>query len=93
MIQHLDRNLFIGGEVKEVYDELVKTISEDHLRFDLDNYVEKAPTSLRYESGYTSSILKKFGKTKSINLGLMHKSKETSPWNDAKMDFRAWNQT
>lgn len=35
MVQHLDRNLFIGGEVKEVYDELVKTINEDHLRFDL----------------------------------------------------------
>lgn len=35
MVQHLDRNLYIGGEVKEVYDELIKTISEDHLRFDL----------------------------------------------------------
>ena len=39
MIQHLDRNLFIGGEVKEVYDELIKTISEDHLRFDLVTYL------------------------------------------------------
>ncbi len=35
MVQHLDRNLQIGGEVKEVYDELVKTISDDHLRFDI----------------------------------------------------------
>jgi hypothetical protein len=35
MVNHLDRNLFIGGEVKEVYDELVKTINEDYLRFDL----------------------------------------------------------
>ena len=35
MVQHLDRNLHIGGEVKEVYDELVKTVSDDHLRFDL----------------------------------------------------------
>ena len=37
MVQHLDRNLQIGGEVKEVYDELVKTISDDHLRFDIVN--------------------------------------------------------
>ena len=35
MMKHLDRNLYIGGEVKEVYDELVKTLDEDHLRFDL----------------------------------------------------------
>ena len=37
MMKHLDRNLYIGGEVKEVYDELVKTLDEDHLRFDLVN--------------------------------------------------------
>lgn len=35
MIQHLDRNLFIGGEVKEIYDELLKTVDENHLKFDL----------------------------------------------------------
>lgn len=35
MIQILDRNLFIGGEVKEVYDELLKTVDEDHLKFEL----------------------------------------------------------
>ena len=35
MVHHLDRNLNIGGEVKEVYDELVKTLSEDFLRFDM----------------------------------------------------------
>ena len=35
MVQHLDRNLHIGGAVKEVYDELVKTLENDYLRFDL----------------------------------------------------------
>ncbi len=35
MVQHLDRNLHIGGAVKEVYDELVKTLQSDYLRFDL----------------------------------------------------------
>lgn len=37
MIQHLDRNLFIGAEVKEIYDELLKTVDENHLKFDLVN--------------------------------------------------------
>jgi hypothetical protein len=46
MSKHLDRNLYIGGEVKEVYDELIKTLSEDHLLFDLviiltKNYLKK----------------------------------------------------
>ena len=39
MAKHLDRNLYIGGEVKEVYDELIKTLSEDHLLFDLVNII------------------------------------------------------
>jgi hypothetical protein len=39
MVQHLDRNLYIGGEVKEVYDELVKTIDQNHLRFDLVSFL------------------------------------------------------
>lgn len=47
MIQTLDRNLFIGGEVKEIYDELLKTLDEDHLNFEL---VEL--TSLKYISLY-----------------------------------------
>ena len=35
MVTHLDRNLHIGGEVKEVYDELVKTLQNEYLEFDL----------------------------------------------------------
>jgi hypothetical protein len=31
----MDSNLHIGGEVKMVYEELKKTLSEDHLKFDL----------------------------------------------------------
>ncbi|RNA18146.1 coiled-coil domain-containing 87-like isoform X1, partial [Brachionus plicatilis] len=89
MVQHLDRNLYIGGEVKEVYDELIRTISEDHLRFDLDDYVQKAPNTLRYESSYTSSLLVKFGKTKSINNSLV--KNENPPW--GKRNFREWNKT
>ena len=30
----LDRNLFIGEEIKEVYEEITKTIGTNHLLFD-----------------------------------------------------------
>ena len=112
MAKHLDRNLYIGGEVKEVYDELIKTLSEDHLLFDLviiihfnqiflngiwftfcfkDDYVQKVPPSLNYESSYNSSLLKKFGRTKATNPKLVLQSKENSPWSG--MSFREWNKT
>ncbi len=34
-VKDMDSNLHIGGEVKMVYEELKKTLSEDHLKFDL----------------------------------------------------------
>ena len=112
MVNHLDRNLFIGGEVKEVYDELIKTIDEDYLKFDLvilktikigllilyfkirafkDDYIQNAPLKLNYESSYTSSLLKKFGRSKSINNKLLLDSKTIAPWGN--MDIRDWNKT
>lgn len=93
MIQHLDRNLNIGSEVKEVYDELVRTVDDDYLRFDLDDYVQHAPNNLRYESCYSSNILKNFGRTKSINQNLAEIGKQKSPWCMENKDFREWNRT
>lgn len=144
MIQLLDRNLFIGGEVKEVYDELLKTLDEDHLNFELvsqrflrkygisaaemrkswnsrgenstfrilvisikklidfknnrinklffkDKYVQKAPTSLKFEPAFTSSVLRNFGRTKAINSDLVEISRGTAPWTG--QDFKNWNKT
>lgn len=33
-LQWLDRNLFVGEEVKSVYEEVMKSIDKDHLVFD-----------------------------------------------------------
>lgn len=33
-VKWLDRNLFIGEEIKEVYEEITKTIRTDHLLYD-----------------------------------------------------------
>lgn len=91
MVQHLDRNLQIGGEIKEVYDELVKTISADHLRFDMDNFVQPAPLKLNFDASYMSSILAKNGVNKACNQELLNVSKQSPPWGD--LAFREWNRT
>ena len=91
MMKHLDRNLYIGGEVKEVYDELVKTLDEDHLRFDLDDYVLKAPVKLNFESSSISSLLKKGVRKNCINSELTEQSYKQPPW--GSMNFREWNRT
>ena len=66
MVQHLDRNLQIGGEVKEVYDELVKTISDDHLRFDIvSSTILTSPFSLNSFTLFCSTI-KPYFKVKTI---------------------------
>jgi hypothetical protein len=91
MMKHLDRNLYIGGEVKEVYDELVKTLDEDHLRFDLDDYVLKAPLKLNFEASTISSLLKKGVRKTCINSELTEQSRNEPPWGAA--NFREWNKT
>jgi 23S rRNA A2030 N6-methylase RlmJ len=91
MMKHLDRNLYIGGEVKEVYDELVKTLDEDHLRFDLDDYVLKAPLKLNFEASTISSLVKKGVRKTCINAELIEQSRNEPPWGAA--NFRDWNKT
>ena len=34
MVKRLDSNLFAGEEIKEVYEEIAKTLNEEHLQFD-----------------------------------------------------------
>ena len=36
-VKWLDRNLFIGEEIKEVYEEIMRTINKDHRLFDRVN--------------------------------------------------------
>jgi hypothetical protein len=91
MVAHLDRNLHIGGAVKEVYDELVKTLQSDYLRFDIDDFVQNTPIKLDYNSSYVSTILKKYGVIKCINSDLLSKANKKAPWDGR--DIREWNKT
>ncbi len=56
-----------------------------------DEYVVNAPLTLKQESSYNSSLLKRFGKTKSLNANLLSIAKDNPPW--GIMDFREWNKT
>ncbi|KAM9401921.1 coiled-coil domain-containing protein 87 isoform 2-T2 [Salvelinus alpinus] len=47
-VQWLDRNLFAGEEIKEVYKELSKSKSTQYLNFDEDPMIEPALTNIRW---------------------------------------------
>uniref|UniRef100_A0A4W5QSV4 Uncharacterized protein n=1 Tax=Hucho hucho TaxID=62062 RepID=A0A4W5QSV4_9TELE len=47
-VQWLDRNLFAGEEIKEVYKELSKSKSTQYLNFDEDPMIEPALTNVRW---------------------------------------------
>ncbi|CAB1346143.1 unnamed protein product [Coregonus sp. 'balchen'] len=47
-VRWLDRNLFAGEEIKEVYKELSKSKSTQYLNFDEDPMIEPALTNIRW---------------------------------------------
>ncbi|XP_057308857.1 coiled-coil domain-containing protein 87-like isoform X2 [Hydractinia symbiolongicarpus] len=58
MAKSLDKHLFADEEVKDVYDELSKTMNKDHLCFDKDAFVEPCPLNLSRDSvSFVSAML------------------------------------
>lgn len=58
-VKWLDKNLFIGEEIKEVYEEIINTIGSDHLLFDQDTYVERSASTVDVSLCTSSSSLHK----------------------------------
>ncbi|KAM4036659.1 coiled-coil domain-containing protein 87 isoform 1-T2 [Anomaloglossus baeobatrachus] len=58
-VRKLDRNLYVGQELQEVYTELTQNISTDHLRFDQDLDFEPYATKVNISSCAASSTLTK----------------------------------
>lgn len=78
-ITFLDRNLFLGQEIREVYSEIYKTITHDHLKF--TSSMEAPCPTLPTESCYNSGVLRREKyKHKRINEKL--KVAERAPWED-----------
>ena len=78
-ITFLDRNLFLGQEIREVYSEIYKTISHDHLKF--TSTMEAPCTTLPTQSCYNSGVLQRT-KYKHKRLNEKLKIVETAPWSD-----------
>ncbi|XP_068133095.1 coiled-coil domain-containing protein 87 isoform X2 [Hyperolius riggenbachi] len=66
-VQKLDRNLYVGQELEEVYTELVKNLSTNHLRFDQDLEFEPYASKLNFSVCAASSTLTKKTNQRVIN--------------------------
>ncbi|XP_072257191.1 coiled-coil domain-containing protein 87 [Pyxicephalus adspersus] len=66
-VKKLDRNLYVGQELEEVYTELVKNLSTNHLRFDQDLEFEPFATKLDFSVCTASSTLTKKTNQRVIN--------------------------
>ncbi|XP_063302220.1 coiled-coil domain-containing protein 87 [Pelobates fuscus] len=76
-VTRLDRNLFVGKELKEVYSELTKNISTDHLKFDQDSIIEPYATKLDFSKCVASSTL-----TRNKNQRVINKELDSVALND-----------
>jgi len=80
--KELDAHLFAGVEIQDVYDEITKTISKDHLEFDKDDCVEHCAleTFRPKEDLYLSNMLQSKMNKKLINTNLMKELQP--PWHE-----------
>ncbi|CAI9578594.1 unnamed protein product [Staurois parvus] len=69
-VKKLDRNLYVGQELEEVYTELVKNLSTNHLRFDQDLEFEPYATKMDLSVCTASSTLTKKTNQRVINRDL-----------------------
>ena len=83
-IAFLDRNLFMGQEIKDVYSEIYKTISHQHITFtsDMEAPCPQLPSPDKY---FNSGVLaRKKVKNKRINNTI--KTATNPPWGDSTRD-------
>nr|KAG5696309.1 hypothetical protein BaRGS_027919 [Batillaria attramentaria] len=82
-VKHLDKNLFLSDEIREVYREIMKTVPTDHLNLD-------HPLSPVNVAGtMASASLSKKRSQRVINPDLYHE--KPPPW--GQQDMKAWART
>ncbi|KAM4748812.1 coiled-coil domain-containing protein 87 [Rhinophrynus dorsalis] len=69
-VKRLDQNLFVGQELQEVYSELIKNISTDHLKFDQDGIIEPYASSVDFSKCASSATLSRNKNQRVINKAL-----------------------
>ncbi|RXM36710.1 Coiled-coil domain-containing protein 87 [Acipenser ruthenus] len=87
-VKWLDRNLFFGEEIKEVYKEIGKKISTHHLKFDQDPAIEPVATEVDLSKCLASSTLTKGRRKWVINPELREAlESRTSKWESRKKNY------
>ncbi|XP_041113242.1 uncharacterized protein ccdc87 isoform X2 [Polyodon spathula] len=87
-VKWLDRNLFLGEEIKEVYKEIGKKISTHHLKFDQDPAIEPVATEVDLSKCLASSTLTKGRRKWVINPELREAlESQTSKWESRKKNY------
>ncbi|XP_069138067.1 coiled-coil domain-containing protein 87-like isoform X6 [Argopecten irradians] len=88
-VKNLDKNLFLGEEITEVYREIMKTVPTTHLRLDDDVYVVPAADSVNLSGTMASATLNKRKSERVINPKL--RSQKQPPW--GADDPKTWVKT
>ncbi|XP_070542680.1 coiled-coil domain-containing protein 87-like isoform X2 [Ptychodera flava] len=82
-IKKLDRNLFFGQEINEVYEEIMKTLPNDHFRHDQDSLIEPSADQVNLSILLSSSVAGKSRKERHLNPNLKRDAKP--PWGEENM--------
>ncbi|MBN3290735.1 CCD87 protein, partial [Polypterus senegalus] len=83
-VQWMDRNLFYGQEITEVYKELIRNIPAKHLLFDQDPLIQPCAKGVNFSKCQASSTLQKSRKNWIINPDL--RTESHSQWCRRKND-------
>lgn len=83
-IAFLDRNLFMGQEIRDVYSEIYKTIDHHHLKFTSD--MEPPCLSLPHTDRYFNSGILKKKKMKNRRINEKIKIRDGAPWGSLNRD-------
>nr|XP_006814200.1 PREDICTED: coiled-coil domain-containing protein 87-like [Saccoglossus kowalevskii] len=77
-LKRLDRNLFFGQEINEVYEEIMKTLPNDHFKHDQDDLIEATADQVNLSVLLPSANLSKHRKDRIMNPTLIRNI--APPW-------------
>ncbi|WAQ98366.1 CCD87-like protein [Mya arenaria] len=89
-VKQLDRNLFLGDEIREVYHEIMRTIPAQHLELDDDDNVVPCADSVNMTGTMASASLVRKRSDRVIN-PIFTKDQIKAPWGE--MDPKQWVRT
>ncbi|XP_071965051.1 coiled-coil domain-containing protein 87-like [Antedon mediterranea] len=84
-IKMMDSNLFRGEEIREVYNEIMKTLPTDHMNYDVDEFVEPTGPYIDLNNLVNTASLMRSRKERVLNPEL--KKRDLPPWG---IEYEQW---